>query len=672
MQQITSLTLQCWPVKSAVVAESIAEIMENTRKQPYPGGFVVSKSLDLDVPSTYEPLELPGSLKYWRDRSADSQVFVNRDEFVIVHGLSLYVGESPRPLPELLYLRFKEGREAFFRELSLVGGRYVVICHVDNETMFVQDPFGARSVYFSLDHPIVSSHANLIQDAVPHSVYSNLDCSPALAWDLSPYSGIIALMPNTFLKFEENEVYRYFPNSKNRFLEWPESEKLSRIEDLWGRQLEALRERGARVAFSMTGGSDSRVLLAMARKRVSELQIFTYTTRSGQSDWSKSLALDATITAEILEDLQLDHKFLHRQARASATVPPAVLKNSFQHHGQWLLPLYQNLFPSGDVLHMRGNLLEVGRSYWITPSIPDSFEAARRVAQRYSRSSSDKVRARIDERMRAVGYAESMWGYDRRDLLAWELRHGRWLAEVLNETDAAFETFLPLNVREIMELLLSFNLADRLSNRAAWELVDRNWPVLNFYGRNDARNLYEQARDAESMSLFSGGARSRFAGAVVGPKRSYEIISSAGQVLSSRAREASCYKIRADEFLLGNALVVTLANVGQQSDVQFSYTNEYFSESGSGVFHFEVLVNHVVVLTEDGNAWSRANSVSLGAVPAGSEITFRIVVDRSNPRPSWESASVTELSEVRRFNGRSGRALKVASSSPYAKVLNAD
>src|SRR5699024_6605688 len=86
---------------------------------------------------------------------------------------------------------------------------------------------------------------------------------------------------------------------------------------------------------------------------------------------------------------------------------------------------------------------------------------------------------------------------NRRDLFYWEIRMGKWHSEILNENDAAFETVLPHNSRRILKLLLSYSPEQRKSSFAVKELINSNAPILNFFGVNDKRNLYEIVRDEE-------------------------------------------------------------------------------------------------------------------------------------------------------------------------------
>src|SRR5699024_2890083 len=96
-----------------------------------------------------------------------------------------------------------------------------------------------------------------------------------------------------------------------------------------------------------------------------------------------------------------------------------------------------------------------------------------------------------------LSYGEDLFDFHILDLFYWEDRMGRWHSEILNETDAAFDTLLPFNVRAIIEVALSFSIPEQKSDYLFKELINRNHPILNFYGRNEKLNLYEKQKKIE-------------------------------------------------------------------------------------------------------------------------------------------------------------------------------
>ncbi|MEL0525966.1 hypothetical protein, partial [Neisseria gonorrhoeae] len=92
-------------------------------------------------------------------------------------------------------------------------------------------------------------------------------------------------------------------------------------------------------------------------------------------------------------------------------------------------------------------------------------------------------------------YLDNLHGVHLRDLYYWEIRMGRWASEIHNETDLAFETCVMINSRSLLEITLSFPVEDRRTGYFFAELINDAAPLLNFFGKNDLRNLYEITRD---------------------------------------------------------------------------------------------------------------------------------------------------------------------------------
>src|SRR5699024_7218127 len=177
-------------------------------------------------------------------------------------------------------------------------------------------------------------------------------------------------------------------------------------------------------------------------------------------------------------------------------------KNTTQEHSRILLDYYEKLFPQKNLLHIRGNLLEIGRAYFITARKTNDpvevFNTFHFGIKKYINEDIETdINFYIQNQIEKMGYYNELYDYHVLDLFYWENRTGRWHAEVLNETDYAFETMLPFNMRAIIELSLSFDLPKRKNNFLFKELINNNFPILNFFGENDINNLYEKTRDIE-------------------------------------------------------------------------------------------------------------------------------------------------------------------------------
>src|SRR5699024_4655469 len=159
-----------------------------------------------------------------------------------------------------------------------------------------------------------------------------------------------------------------------------------------------------------------------------------------------------------------------------------------------------NLFPDNHTLHIRSTISEIGSSHLL---VNERGNTASRLIKyfvssfsRINRESLDKFELDLqpisEQGFKDLKYDNNRFDYHIMDLYYWENRIGRWASEILNETDVCFETYSGYNLRAIIDIALSFKFEERHSHLFLKELINRNHPILNFYGINDTENLYEQ------------------------------------------------------------------------------------------------------------------------------------------------------------------------------------
>lgn len=103
----------------------------------------------------------------------------------------------------------------------------------------------------------------------------------------------------------------------------------------------------------------------------------------------------------------------------------------------------------------------------------------------------DRVSVMFNDFIHETDYGNSTFDYHLLDLMYWEIHMGRWHCEILNTHDYVVETVSPYNHRALIDITLSFEYIKRKNRYFQYELINRNFPVLNFFGMNEVENLYE-------------------------------------------------------------------------------------------------------------------------------------------------------------------------------------
>ena len=157
-------------------------------------------------------------------------------------------------------------------------------------------------------------------------------------------------------------------------------------------------------------------------------------------------------------------------------------KNTVGYHGNRLVASYRQVF-EGQWLNTRGNAVELSRK----GNSNFSFQA---LVEKCQGDFPVDVTARLKE----LGYDSELYGYGSGALAYWELRHGKWLGEIHNELDAAFDTWVPAGIRRVRDLMAAFDEPEVRNGLVVRDLIERNAPELNRFPVNSQETLYSAWR----------------------------------------------------------------------------------------------------------------------------------------------------------------------------------
>lgn len=479
----------------------------------YPRGFTFSTKQLGKLPENYKKINIIEKYFYAFDDNLEENTLIDDNKFIIIHGEFLHIGidyqfTQPGLLKNLLDFYFND-YEKFLETLDYISGRYVIIIGNREDVMIFPDASNTRTTYFSLDENIISSHVYLIQDQFKHERNDYIFELPDLNNGLmnTPFENIKSMIPNHSFNFITKKVKRFFPRENNKFINYSEDEKFTLIERFWKEQLNFYFSKYENFIFSITGGGDSRFSLALLKEHLDKVQFFTYSRVKGEDNSSyagKILTLDYKIVSQMLQDINLNHRFMYfvdDKKEISQTVKNILSRNTIGQHSSFLIPHVQENYPQENLKHIRGNLLEIGKTRYYSQTYRESNmkELKKVFDNQYNKSKKedaiDYVEQSYNKFVKDLKYGEGTYDYHLLDLYHWEIRMGRWHPEILNTHDIVFDTLSPFNHRALIDISLSFPYEKRRNEYMFKEIINRNYPILNFYGDNDLSNLYEQIRD---------------------------------------------------------------------------------------------------------------------------------------------------------------------------------
>lgn len=339
----------------------------------------------------------------------------------------------------------------FEARLSRLSGRHVVLAFGQEDDRIYHDAGGLKSVFFvntADDDLCVGSQPALLEhfgktrrDDGAYDAFVAKPHSASFSAYFVPYEHVTQLLPNRYLSLRKGLAQRFWPVAGCQ--ESSLNESADTVYQLTKASIEAHFLRG-KLALTLTGGFDSRMLLAATDPNIRERLKIATSISKGTPDHDRWIPkrigklLGLSIGQSNIEEVQTSKSEVIKQLHCNvggmssdASLPrvlgvSATLGDHTQGAGL-CAEVFRNFYPRGnvdtealtpqmlaDVSGFRGNDLAVpGLERWMS-ELPDG------------------------------------WTSRHLDLLYWEQRLGVWAAAHLAFKEALFEVSPPMNSRSIL------------------------------------------------------------------------------------------------------------------------------------------------------------------------------------------------------------------------------
>lgn len=259
-------------------------------------------------------------------------------------------------------------------------------------------------------------------------------------------------------------------------------------------QLRDAIEAGARrykLALALTGGWDSRVLLA-ASSRLEDL--YTYTLLYGDLNEDDP---DVWLPLRMTRALGLEHHILECRFDTPADFLEIYNATCEPTHREWADIAYgiSRTFPL-DHVAMRANVSEIAREFY--PGFLTRVPSARKLAAlEPGWETMPSFVAALDRWVGDIAPLVTSSNWRLLDLFYWEHRMGTWQAQSLTEWNVVQEFFIPYNYRPLLLTMLGAPLRSRggthndlyLAMVKELEPQLTRWPVNPVAGAKPMRNF---------------------------------------------------------------------------------------------------------------------------------------------------------------------------------------
>lgn len=448
-------------------------------------GYLISATKPVFVPAAWSSVDLGRGYTLWHDPRTPHTVAAHAGAEVHAIGHILSVDRPRRDAAAVvrsLARALDRSDAAFFEALDRLHGRFVLLYARNGDAWrATMDATGMRSIYYDAEARALSSHPTLAALVASRSALEPPFQGYGRPGRTSGFEGVVLATPNLELRLDEYSLHRYWPREPIPTLPTPKSARAA--SKAMARSLRGIRRRHAGLVASLTAGTDSRATLAiaLAARATAGIEFFTYS----HVDPSPSEHIDAVISRQLADHYHLRHREILLSSGTDARSPEVadLLKiNSPHRHGPLLTESYMELYGGEPVVHLRSNLSEIARSFYLRkrarhqpPTTGDDLAHIYMHTMAHSveppLEGRDVIAENFREQFEATDFAAGAALIDARDLLYWEHRMGAWHSAIVLESDVAFETLSLYNSRAVLVALLSTSPEDRLNDAHMHEIM---------------------------------------------------------------------------------------------------------------------------------------------------------------------------------------------------------
>jgi len=364
----------------------------------------------------------------------------------------------------------KDSEEAWQTRLEAclpdMAGCYVLVLARKAGVTVYTDPAGMMSIFHARGR--AASTPGLLpgvaRDPAVDDAYRLRGSDDWYPGSLTPYVGVKALLANHALDVGSGEIRRFWPREEPERL--AHSDAVECGAQLLRGSATAVIERGPTLV-SLTGGRDSRVVLAASRAAARDLEFFTIRAPGVK-------ACDIRCPQALGERFSLDHHVIESR-------PP----------DDWALSLYDEIASdmvtgavrsivggcqqiSGDRLtHMNGNLGAMTKSYFWGSRRPRRLDANVLIRELIQRP--DCIRSALDEWVATLPALSPTTAYN---LMYLEQRGARYMGIRETASNLFYATATPFNSRRLFEAISGAPLDAQFGGNLLNDYVRALWPEL--------------------------------------------------------------------------------------------------------------------------------------------------------------------------------------------------
>ncbi|QHW36544.1 hypothetical protein GZH82_03780 [Staphylococcus ursi] len=463
-----------------------------------------------------QPFEVDG---YYRQKISQKTIYFTPDLShitfsvrgyqILILGELIDVRDSMKSVDMIVsdLLQHPVDSDAFLNEMSFFNGRYGLFIALEDKLYFYNDATSFLSLYYHDVQPVYASHSKLLHQLL-QQIYSIEERRIADKMrgflDLSKYENIYKFNANMRFELNEHALKRIYPIVQHQTLDT--SRVVEQAIPLMREMVAYIYRMGRPVVMSLTGGSDSRVSLALLKDKLPQTLFFTYLKTDEQEvtrAQKRIYDMDQKAVHFLVDQLHLKHHFFNINHNDGDQAVADLYAHYESGHSENMIHYYSQHDQFQNVSHVKSSVFELAKG--IRP---------REVEQQY-----DKIEAYVPYIEKWSPIKQKSWiqhafaqfiarnemsacvenGYHPYDVLYLESRMNGWHSAIIQESDPYMEVYNLIHCRFILFQLMQMDYEERKRHAFHKAVIDQCWPLLHFFGVNTDKNLYNQYQDLEKQ-----------------------------------------------------------------------------------------------------------------------------------------------------------------------------
>src|SRR5699024_3049364 len=398
-------------------------------------------------------------------------------------------------------------KEDFYDEIDYLNGRFTLI-YTNNKNIFITtDATSMKPVFYNAEYKLISSHEYVVKKLLTDEVQVTLTKNPFYRkgfMDFTYNKEVFKLNPSIELEINNFTKERIFPRKDKGMNSIENGYKM--LVPYFSETIKWLKGQPHKI-FSLTGGQDSRLTLAILKSLVNEIEFFTYLKQNKSLKRNKfakrQYTNDEMIVNQMVDNLNLNHDFF--------TIPELMETDDYyqtmsetltSNHSYGLSKHYEDNPEFHGALHIKSTTQSVAKSAYAGDLYKhNNIDSVTEALQIWSFPVGNNAKRKAALKKCILDYMErnelsfdNIYDYHMLDIMFLEVRLGNFQSNITQETDKTLEIFNITNSRKMIEIFLSPELEERQKLALNQEIIDNYWPVLNFFGLNDeTEDMYRKA-----------------------------------------------------------------------------------------------------------------------------------------------------------------------------------